>query len=61
MEKKLKNKRAAFGYTRKLDSGNVQATFSDPDGQRQSLGTFPTEKAARAALAKVQTDIEHGT
>jgi len=32
----------------------------DASGQRHTLGTFATEKAARAALAAVQTDITRG-
>jgi len=53
-------KRAEFGSTRRTSSGKVQARYVDASGQRHTLGTFPNEKAARAALAAVQTDIARG-
>lgn len=53
-------KRAQFGSTRTTSSGRVQARYFDPSGERQTLGTYDTEKAARAALASVQTDMLRG-
>ena len=53
-------KRAEFGTTRRTSSGKVQARYVDAYGQRHTLGTFASEKAARAALAAVQTDITRG-
>ena len=53
-------KRAEFGTTRRTSSGKVQARYVDASGQRHTLGTFANEKAARAALAAVQTDITRG-
>jgi integrase len=55
----MKNRRAAFGTTRRLDSKKIQATYMR-DGKRHSLGTFLTEKEARKALSVVEADLTRG-
>jgi integrase len=58
--KMAQRKRALFGTTRALPSGRVQATYQDKNQKRHSLGTFANEKAARSALAAVETDLARG-
>jgi len=52
--------RSSFGTVRKLPSGAFQARHLSPTGERITAGTFDTEKAARAALAAIQTDLARG-
>ena len=48
------------GSIRQLPSGKYQAQYTAPDGRRRSLGTFPTETAAKAALRRNEGKIELG-
>ncbi|MFI5659181.1 tyrosine-type recombinase/integrase [Streptomyces sp. NPDC051684] len=45
--------RRGSGSVRQLKSGRYEVRYTGPDGKRRNLpGTFPTKKAAEAALAK---------
>lgn len=53
--------RRRFGSIRRLPSGKFQASFVDPDGQRQSAPeTYRTEADAERYLSRVQRDIHRG-
>ena len=53
--------RRTFGTTRKERSGRYSGRYSFEGRQVSVPGTFPTKKAAEAALAKIQTDLGLGT
>jgi len=52
--------RSYFGTVRRLPSGTWQARYLDADGRRRTAGTFPTEREARSALARVEIGIQSG-
>ena len=54
--------RRRFGLLRKLPSGRWQASFTGPDGRRQTAPTtFATKSDADRWLAKVDIDLWRGT
>ncbi len=52
--------RRDFGSIRLRGKGKHQAYFTDGDGQRRSLGIFPTRADANAALAEVEAGLRRG-
>tara|TARA_B110000503_G_scaffold19161_1_gene28532 strand:- start:2805 stop:3905 length:1101 start_codon:yes stop_codon:yes gene_type:complete len=46
---------------RKLQSGKWQARYTDPEGQRRSVGTFLTKLSAEKALREVLQQMDKGT
>lgn len=46
---------------RKLQSGKWQARYTDPDGNRRSVGTYLTKASAEKALREVLQQIDKGT
>jgi len=46
---------------RKLHSGKWQARYTDPEGQRRSVGTYLTKSSAEKALREVLQDMDKGT
>lgn len=59
--RKSRNNRRTYGNVRKRASNRWQARYTGPDGERRPIGTFETEKAANAALARVLSDVYQGT
>jgi integrase len=58
----MATKRSTFGSIRKLPSGNIQARFTGPDGEKHlAPRTFLTRGDADAWLAQVRSDISRGT
>jgi integrase len=48
-----------MGYTQKIKNGSYRARWTDPSGEWRSK-SFATERAARAHLTEVETDIARG-
>lgn len=48
-----------MGYTQKIKNGSYRACWTDPSGEWRSK-SFSTERAARAHLTEVETDIARG-
>lgn len=53
--------RRAYGNIRQRGPNRWQARYTGPDGVRRPIGTFESEKAANAALARVLSDVYQGT
>lgn len=53
--------RRAYGNIRQRGPNRWQARYTGPDGVRRPIGTFESEKAANAALARVLSNVYQGT
>jgi hypothetical protein len=56
-----RNSRRSYGNVRQRTPGRWEARYTGPDGVRRPIGTFESEKAANAALARVLSDVYQGT
>ena len=56
----MARRRSPFGGVRLRTSGRWQATYTDQQGRKRSLGTFRTEAEAWNAIAKVNVDLLNG-
>jgi len=51
---------ASNGSFRKLPSGKWQVRYTDPEGERRTLGTYLTKQSAQEALRRVLVAIDKG-